>query len=155
MKREIKFRARNYVGEWQYGSLSVKRKTVNGDTVEVCRILAIGDDRVFAAKPDTVGQFTGLFDKDGKEIYEGDIVKFTYWWFDGNVAESELKGEVVYLEQFMSFGLKGVKNREWIRHIGREDGDSDTSPFAVWTFDEADFEIIGNIHDNPELLKNE
>lgn len=102
-----------------------------------------------------VMQFTGVRDTECREIYEGDIVTFTYWWFDGaGHADSQLTGDVVYIENQMSFGLHGVKNREWLRHIGGEGHDTpDTAPFALWMFDEADFAVVGNIHEHPELLR--
>lgn len=102
--------------------------------------------------PEILMQYTGLKDKNGVEIYEGDLVQFTYWWFDGNEAESELRGPVVYIPDHASFGLQGVKNAEWIRHIGGEEGSSDTAPFANWTFSQDDIEVIGNIYETPELL---
>lgn len=107
------------------------------------------------ARPMKLERHTGLKDKNGVEIYEGDIVRFTYWWFDGNEAESELIGSVVYIKEHASYGLEGVKNVEWIKHIGGEDGSSDTSPFANWTFNSDDIEVIGNIYETlvkPEFL---
>lgn len=95
-------------------------------------------------------QFTGLLDGNGVEIYEGDIVEFTYWWFDGNPAESLLTGEIIYAADCMSFALKGIKNNEWLRHVG---GDSDTTAFAFFNFNEADFSVIGNIHEHRELIE--
>jgi uncharacterized phage protein (TIGR01671 family) len=94
-------------------------------------------------------QFTGLKDCNGVDIYEGDIVDFTLWWFDGNVAESHLIGSIVYTPNCMSYSLAGIKNKEWLTHIG---GDSDIQPFSEFNFDEADFEVIGNIHETPELI---
>lgn len=99
-------------------------------------------------------QFTGLKDSDENEIYEGDIVEFTYWWFDGRgESETTLKGEVVYLPECLSFGLKGVKNKLWCKHVGCDPEVGDTCAFAFWRFEESDFHVIGNIHQNPELLK--
>ena len=98
-------------------------------------------------------QFTGLTDSGGVEIYEGDIVEFTYWWFDGNEAESKLTGTIVYSNELMSFQLKGIKNKEWERHTGYENDQEYLTAFSELNFTEADFEVIGNIHENSELLK--
>ena len=97
-------------------------------------------------------QYTGLKDSEGKDIYEGDIVDFTYWWFDGNVAESHLIGTIVYSDHSMSFQLKGIKNKEWESFTGYENDSEYLTPFSELNFDDADFEIIGNIYENSELL---
>jgi uncharacterized phage protein (TIGR01671 family) len=76
--------------------------------------------------PETVGQRTGLKDRNGKMIFEGDIVKATYDC--GPAGETECIVEV-------AFGSFGTNLQDW---IFKEDG---YLP-----------EIIGNIHDNPELL---
>ena len=98
-------------------------------------------------------QFTGLTDKNGTEIYEGDVVQFTAWWFDGNHAESNLTGEIVYDNYSMSFQLKGVKNTEWERYTGHENDSDYLTPFSELRFEEEDFEVIGNIYANPELIR--
>ena len=97
-------------------------------------------------------QSTGLCDKNGVEIFEGDVVEFTNWWFDGNVAETQLKGTIVYTPELMSFQLKGVQNKEWQAHTGHS-GDKYMTAFSELTFDEADFAVLGNIYENPELLE--
>ncbi len=104
--------------------------------------------------PETVGQYTGLKDKNGKKIFEGDIVRFIWWWFDGAERESELTGTIVYSSDNMSFQLKGVKNKEWRDFVGADEHDMDyLTPFSELNFCDADFEVIGNIHDNPELME--
>jgi uncharacterized phage protein (TIGR01671 family) len=98
-------------------------------------------------------QYTGLTDTNGKKIFEGDIVRFIWWWFDGAERESELTGTIVYSSDNMSFQLKGVKNKEWRDFVGADEHDMDyLTPFSELNFCDADFEVIGNIHDNPELL---
>tara|TARA_R110000787_G_scaffold223552_1_gene331898 strand:+ start:234 stop:707 length:474 start_codon:yes stop_codon:yes gene_type:complete len=100
-------------------------------------------------------QFTGLFDKNGVKIFEGDIIQFTYWWFDGEEQQSILTGELIYSEDLISFQLKGVRNSVWEKHNGYQDDCEYLVPFATLNFDEADFEVIGNIYLNPELINKE
>lgn len=77
--------------------------------------------------PKSVGQFTGLLDKNGKNIFEGDILKIESWSSLWLVIFDDKKGH---------FTCKGVKS----------DLKMDYIPYYQCT-------IIGNVHDNPELLK--
>ena len=128
MNRIIKFRGRNqYRKEWLYGNLSQYRDGSYGiDGVPV--------------EADTVGQFTGLIDMNGKEIYEGDIITLK-----GNYPR-------VVLWDKMSWALMPTEYYHddvfWVMNLQH--------PGLDWWEEFADeFEIIGNIHDNPELLKED
>ena len=98
-------------------------------------------------------QFTGLQDSEGNDIYENDIIEFTYWWFDGAERDTQLKGLIVYAKELLSFQLKGVKNKEWEQFTGCEENNEYLTAFSELRFTEDDFSIIGNINENPELLK--
>ena len=84
--------------------------------------------------PSTVGQYTGLKDKNGKRIFEGDIVKAQDEILGSPFCDG-INGKVVYDEAAYFIELKDPMNSQWL-------------------YDEcAVYEIIGNIHDNPELLE--
>lgn len=93
----------------------------------------------FPVYGDTVGQYTGLTDKNGKKIFEGDIVNlkgnpaYPSWGFvDYNAL-------VVYSDGAFS-AIDGTEENHGLRRYN-------------FTRAELDVEVIGNIHDNPELLK--
>ena len=113
--------------EWAVGSLV---ECYNGKTGIVSMTKYSEENGIKAiideVSPDTIGQYTGLKDKNGKEIYEGDIFKAGY--FGGtDVVTWDVENA-----RYIGRSPKGC-----ISYVGREP--------AV--------EIIGNIHDNPELLK--
>ena len=124
--RPIKFRGKGRrTGNWFYGNLYID---MYGRTHIFS--LEVGGIEV---EPETVGQFTGLYDCDGKEIFEGDVLK----WSNGRM----------YV----------VKFREGMFYASIEKSNEDELggfPLLVLTNCEYEKpEIAGNIIDNPELLK--
>lgn len=122
MSREIKFRAKALDGPWEYGELHLKN----------CRHPHIHTDAraTIYIDPKTVGQFTGLHDKNGKEIYEGDIV---------SDIKGKMKVDGEWVDQTEIFAVEYHGAAFNISHLSLVSNDS--------------VEVIGNIHDNPELLK--
>lgn len=129
--RTIKFRAKNLDGEWVYGFyVEEERQTINGFEKKHF----IVNDGYEYVKSDTVGQFTGLIDKDGKEIYEGDII-----------ISEELKHTCHYVRYMESEAM-------FVAMIIGSPLDEYCGIRQSW-IDKFSKKIIGNIHDNPELLK--
>ncbi len=132
--REIKYRGLNEeTGEWVYGWYT---KLVEG----IRRFDAIIADvdgeltRFYIHNKETIGQYTGLHDKNGKEIYEGDIVKFedVSGYKDGCAS-------VIWHEDSCGYYLEN---------------DDDNIYDTLYDFTPSyQMEVIGNIHENPELLE--
>lgn len=132
--RTIKFRAKNLDGEWVYGFyVEEERQTLNGFKKKYF-IVNDGYDYV---KPETVGQFTGLYDKDGKEIYEGDIIKYTHEVCIEDGSETYV-GAVSFCEGVFCL---------------HEDSDCTVATVIYESEEYGGICVIGNIHDNPESLK--
>ena len=129
--RTIKFRGKSIDGkEWLYGDLvsSADKKRfailVNDkESYDECEVT-----------PETVGQFSGLYDCDGKEIYEGDVLRL------GNSPSGVC--EVKWNESLAAFCIQFFFENK----VG-------TRPLGGWVICERKVEVIGNIFDNPELLK--
>lgn len=126
--REIKFRGKRLDnGEWIEGDLL----RMNGHWFIFPDPAPEGIDK-YAVDPATVGEFTGLKDKNGKEIYEGDVMEIPETDFN-----AEIIGRVLFEEDaYYIIPLRG--GHLWGLH---------------WSLRKHDAKIIGNIHDNPKFLK--
>ena len=127
--REILFRGKHSEKSmlWDYGDLYVDHDKVYIATRDTMHGVRVHGEVI----PDTVGQYTGLTDKNGKKIFEGDILS-TH--FDFNNPEDESRTVVEW------------GNFRWVTHQpGYE-------PDEITDFDKGLWTVIGNIHDNPELI---
>lgn len=128
--REIIFRGKRLDnGVWVYGFYChVPRGRLDRDEHLIQTVKKSGKmGMLHCVDPSTVGQYTGLKDKNGKRIFEGDVITVA-----GEVGCFELK----FNENTAMFVM---------------DGDAIRASFNIFWPDEV--EVIGNIHDNPELLE--
>ena len=132
--REIKFRGKDREN-WHYGDLVQEirhndNKLFDGTMTHIRNFEYKNGDYIgdsFPVNSETIGQFTGLKDKNGKEIYEGDIYSIIKYDID-------------------DIGHKEIHTVKFDEILCR---------FNVNKFDSEAYEVIGNIYDNPELLKEE
>jgi uncharacterized phage protein (TIGR01671 family) len=142
--REILFRGKQEYKnkEWAFGSLHSEygETDKNGQRKIDYRILGMRGECDYVL-PETVGQFTGLTDKNGKKIFDGDIVRIL-----GNQDVEDWKNvDYTALIAFIDGGFCAI------------DGTIEEHGFRRYALARMDFdmEVIGNIHDNPELLEAE
>lgn len=119
--REILFR----------GKAITSKKWIYGDLLQYADVAQIWEDTEqgkfnVLVIAETVGQYTGLTDKNGKKIFEGDILSTPKW-----------KGVVAWGDGYGTYCVQHGINR----------------PAIDIVMNEFDVEVIGNIYDNPELLK--
>ena len=137
MKREIKFRGLcKFTNKWAYGDL------IHVDN-KPYRIFIYGKESFFI-KPETATQFTGLKDKNGKEIWEGDILKVHIFTQELGESLGVREGEKEFVAEiwYQELGL-------WLQGNNEEDGG-----YMLWFngMHEESIEVIGNIFENPALL---
>ena len=138
--REILFRGKTLAGKWIEGAY-YKQELFYGDKEDAHVIITSNEILTYdqalefsVCVPETIGQYTGLIDKNGKKIFEGDIIKsceyddiyFVKYCADDNYPAFDVVPE-------MNIECNGLSHLHIVEGI----------------------EVIGNIHDNPELLEGE
>ena len=124
LKRDIVFRGKSKsTGEWVEGSLI-------GNDVIVGKIVEFEEDYFctefwYKVDPETVGQFTGMTDKKGKKLFEGDVY---------SMGEKNILYVVIFDKS---------------QFIGKQVGNRSLAGLEYW---KSDIGIVGNVYDNPELL---
>lgn len=165
--RQYKFRGKRVDnGQWVYGclvnNLWVKSELTDKPGQPTCEIIALPDgyydswehiieNYIFEVIPETVGQFTGMQDKNGREIYEWDAVQVYFY--------DSYKNYTYQFEKAQAW--KDGKYHDDIKVVKFFSGS-----FVIWSDLIQDYrcfanlarpgeclEVIGNIHDNPELIK--
>ena len=147
MTRTIKFRGKSiYNGRWVEGDLvrhyENQRRFIAQEqmayTYSMCGIDRLVSERYCEIDPESVGQYTGLNDKNGKEIYEDDIC--TANWYDYEEPNHTTTGVIEFCEGWIAYWLADYESETFEELNGHG--------CYCW-----DIEVIGNIYENPELLE--
>lgn len=143
MKRQIKFRGKRVDnGEWVYGGIQIQHPHLQD------HYIIDSDGYRQRVIPETVGQFTGLLAKDGREVYEDDVVETDGSMSFSNYDSGEGSRRLIYVQRT---GFVGVR-------IGCEfDKDNPSSShvwsnYQIWNIHRS-LKVVGNVHDNPDIIK--
>ena len=163
--REILFRGkRTDNGEWVYGNYCYAELIAKSGYEDLI-IEQPADGETRRVIPETVGQYTGLTDKNGRKIFEGDILKqkTTKKFAKYNNFEWECYGIVKFGEYDWRPDMQGYRSMGWyvkpLRNISINPPDYRIGNInAGLNQDDIlnryyPYEVIGNIHDNPELVE--
>ena len=124
--REILFRGKHSEkSRWDYGDLYIDHGKAYIGSRDIMHGVRVHGEVI----PETVGQYTGLTDKNGTKIFEGDIVHMRTSGLSGH-------GEIVF--KYGSFGIEDKKRNRF-----------------YYMYHDAVYRVEGNIHDNPELMEGE
>ena len=153
--REILFRGKALCDdEWVEGSLHIEwgETDKSGNRSRDYRILGMRGECTYV-DPTTVGQYTGLKDKNGKRIFEGDVIHFT----SQDYFDCDHRGYIVFDDGCFAIKYKTEIARKYgwdsqFHRIGEIEEWQDMGARGTITYT---YEVIGNIHDNPELLKGD
>lgn len=157
MKRQIKFRGKRVNGGEWVESMTISHGTIKRKSHDI--FFETGENAWVGVIPETVGQFTGLVDKNGKEVYEGDVLRAKE--FENYFMHEDDD----FLDAFPLDELKGDLKKEYVSQVRFEDGgfileipDCIISLCAFFGNMKKsrpifECEVIGNIHDNPELIE--
>lgn len=134
--REIKFRSKRKDNDrWVYGSLlrdgDGKNYIVDALYGEctACSVCGKQEMDIYEVDPKTVGQYTGLKDKNDIEMYEGDII---------SAYNGRIKGPVIFDKRGLAFGVPN--------------GPNEIYQFSMNFLESKDIKVIGNIYENQEIL---
>lgn len=128
--REILFRGKRIDnGEWVEGFYVGLRPNLQSMKPESCHRIYGLNTMYYEIDPETICQYTGLKDKNGNRIWENDIVR---------------------IENSMD---EGIGNIEFYGGMWYVDGEPSNSLYDIVEYDDGELEVIGNIFDTPELLK--
>lgn len=124
--REILFRGKDATGVLNYSWVVGVLDNTDKHSPKISYLDRFGNKIIAAVAPETIGQFTGIYDKNGKRIFEGDMVSY----------KGDEHAAIIYDEETARFCVG----------------------FDTWSTDfdhlyGKELEVIGNVHDNPELLE--